>query len=298
METLQLFDEGRDSSLLDVVCNTVGSGIGVACGALFESWLRRIHTGLQTIRYQQPSSLLLLICLAAYQLSPFFPDYGVYRLQQKLIALTATNEFSVGLCLVSLVEWLAIARLAETAIDPLWVTRLYLALLMLVPAKILIIGHTTNRAELAGAALAYVIWRYGLEHYSRRSQLLAVLFTALIIFRSLSPFQFTSTAMAFSWTPFHALFDTERVAAFTIFFGKLFAFGTLVWLLRDSGWRMRYAAAGAAATLAAIEVAQMFLPDRVPEVADPLLALLLAWIFWLIDDWRYDTTISLPAHAI
>ena len=103
METLQLFDEGRDSSVLDVVCNTVGSGIGVACGALFESWLRRIHTGLQTIRYQQPSSLLLLICLAAYQLSPFFPDYGVYRLQQKLIALTATNEFSVSVCLVSLV---------------------------------------------------------------------------------------------------------------------------------------------------------------------------------------------------
>jgi VanZ family protein len=94
------------------------------------------------------------------------------------------------------------------------------------------------------------------------------------------------------------LFDTERAAAFTIFFGKLFAFGTFVWLLRDSGWRMRYAAAGAAATIAAIEVAQMFLPGRVPEVADPLLALLLAWIFWLIDDSRYDTTISLPAHAV
>jgi hypothetical protein len=137
--------------------------------------------------------------------------------------------------------------------------------------------------ELGGAALAYFIWRYGLQSSGWRSRLLAVLFTAVIVLRGLSPFRFMSEATPFSWIPFRALLATGRLAAISIFFGKLFACGTLVWLLRDSGWRMRYAAAGAAAIIAAIEAAQMYLPARVPEITDPLLALLLAWALTVLD---------------
>ena len=286
MEILQLYDTGRDSSALDVLTNTAGAGVGVLCGLFFENSLRRIHTRQAPIHYQQSSSVLLLIVLAAYQLSPFFPAYSIFGLQNKVIALIARNGFSPGICLISMVEWLAIARLVETAVDPLWRSRIYLALLMLVPTKILVAGRSTNFAELAGAALAYFIWRYGLQRSPWRSQALAVLFTAIIVIRGLSPYQFTNAATPFSWIPFRALFDTDRVAALTIFLGKVFAYGTFVWLLRDSGWRMRYAAAGAAATLGAIEAAQIFLPGRVPEITDPLMALCLAWIFWLVDDSR------------
>ena len=30
----------------------------------------------------------------------------------------------------------------------------------------------------------------------------------------------------------------------------------------------------------------MYLPGRVPEITDPLIALFLGWIFWLVDDWH------------
>ena len=122
IEILQLFDAGCDASALDVLTNTVGTGVGVLCGLLFESSFRRIRTSHSPLRYQQPSSLLLLVFLGAYQLSPFFPDYSVFSLQHKLIALIAVNEFSIRICLVSLIEWLAVARLVETATDPLWVS--------------------------------------------------------------------------------------------------------------------------------------------------------------------------------
>jgi VanZ family protein len=283
MEMLQLFDTGRDTSALDVLSNTAGAGIGVACGVLFERHLRNIQAGLQTIRWNQKGSLLLLVCFAARELAPFFPDYSPYRVWHKGIALLAENEFSVGVFLACLVEWLVVARLVETATEPPWVSRIYLALLALIPAKILVIGRTTNRMELAGAALAYFFWRYGLQKFGWRSRLLAVLFTTLIVLHGLSPFHFMSEAAAFSWIPFRALLQTGRLAAISIFFGKLFACGTLVWLLRDSGWRMRYAAAGTAGTFAAVEAAQMYLPDRVPEITDPLLVLLLAWILAALD---------------
>ena len=178
MEMLQLFDAGRDTSALDVLSNTAGAGVGVACGLLFESYLRKIQTGLQTIRWIQKGSLLLLVCFAARELAPFFPDYSPYRVWHKGIALASVNEFSVGLFLAILVEWLAVARLVETATAPPWVSRIYLVLLALVPAKILIVGRTTNPMELGGAALAYFIWRYGLQSSGWRSRLLAVLFTA------------------------------------------------------------------------------------------------------------------------
>src|SRR5260370_19378415 len=109
-----------------------------------------------------------------------------------------------------------------------------------IPAKMLTVGRSTNCAELAGSALAYFVWRYGLQHSPRRAPVLAVLFTAPIIIRGLSPYQFTSAATPFSWIPFRALFDTDRVAAITIFLAKLFAYGTFVWLLRDTGSCIRY----------------------------------------------------------
>ena len=283
MEMLQLFDAGRDTSALDVLSNTAGAGVGVACGELFESHLRNIQARLQTIRWNQKGSLLLLVCFAARELVPFFPDYSPYRVWHKGIALLAVNEFSVGVFLASLVEWLAVARLVETATEPPWASRIYFALLALVPAKILVISRTTNGMELGGAALAYFIWRYGLRRSGWRSRVLAILFTTLIVLRGLSPFHFMSEATPFSWVPFRALLAAGRLAAISILFGKLFACGTLVWLLRDNGWRMRYAAAGAAVILAAIEAAQMYLPNRVPEIADPLLALLLAWILTALD---------------
>jgi len=282
MEMLQLFDAGRDTSALDVLSNTAGAGVGVGCSVLFESYLRNMEAGLRTIGGNQKGSLLLLACFAARELAPFFPDYSPYRVWHKGIALLAVQDFSVGQFLASLVEWLAVARFVETATDPPWVSRIYLALLALIPAKILIIGRTTNGMEIAGAALAYFVWRYG-KQSGWRSRALAILFTTLIVLRGLSPFHFMSEATPFSWMPFRALLQTGRLAAISIFFGKLFACVTLVWLLRDSGWRMRYAAAGAAAILAAMEAAQMFLPGRVPEITDPLLALLLAWILTLLD---------------
>ena len=267
MEILQLFDVGRDSTALDVLSNTAGAGIGALCGVLFEGSLRR-----------QPASLLLLVCFAAYQLSPFLPDLS---LRQKFGALT---EFSVRIWLVSLVEWLVIARLVETATDPPWWSRIYFALLILMPARMWIAGRTLTGAELVGAALAYLFWRYGLRRFSWRAQFLAALFTALIVFRGLSPYQFTGPAAHFSWVPFQALIFTERIAAMTIFLRKLFAYGTFVWLLRQAGLTLWYAAACAAATLGAIEAVQVYLPGRVPEVTDPLMALLLAWIFWMLDE--------------
>ena len=84
MEMLQLFVEVRDTSAMDVLSNTAGSGVGVACGILFASQLRKIERSLENIPYHHPGALLLLLCLTIGELVPFFPDYSPYRVWHKI----------------------------------------------------------------------------------------------------------------------------------------------------------------------------------------------------------------------
>jgi len=215
---LQLFVAGRDTSAMDVLSNTAGSGVGVACGILFANHLRRMERSLQTIRYHHPGALLLLLCLTMRELVPLFPDYSPYRLWHKILALMTVNAFSAGIFSTSLIEWLAVARLAETVTEPPWVSRIYLALLALVPAKMLILGRT-NRWHGVG-------WRGG------------CLFDLALWAAQVWP-AVGGTGNAF----FGAYRDAESVAfpfyraramLFFDILGKLFFYGTLIWLLCDS----------------------------------------------------------------
>lgn len=294
LELLQLFVAGRYSSALDVLSNTIGAAIGVMFGRLFADALQGMGTRLRTIRLPRPSALILLASLAAYQLCPFFPEFSYYRVARKLATLPATFWASVGVLTASLIEWLAIASLLEAVLDPEWLPRALPILLLLIPAKLFIAGRTANWLEATGAVAACIVWCCVLRRHSRRSQLLAVLFTGLVLFRGLAPFHLAPTPAAFSWVPFRSSFLSDRGPALTVMFGKIFTYGTLVWLIRDSGWRMRYAATAVAAILAMIEIVQMYLPGRVAEITDPLLALILAWALSLLDYSRFNFPQGVP----
>lgn len=155
-------------------------------------------------------------------------------------------------------------------------------LLLICFAVYQVLPHAVNGLwvnSIEWLAVARLIWP---RRFRWASQVLAALFAGLIVIRGLAPYHFTSAAAHFSWVPFGVMFQSNRMAALSIVLGKTFVYGTFVWLLRDSGWRMRYAAAAAAATLAAIEVTQMYLPGRTPEITDPLLALILASVLSVI----------------
>jgi VanZ family protein len=282
IEMLQLFDDGRVTSSLDLLTNTVGSAVGVVCGIWFQQYLQTIESRLHSIQRRQAGSMLLLICFGAYSLCPFFPDYGFWSIRHKLSILSASG-FSVTAFSASLIEWLVIAKLVEAAVDPLWAPRILAALLILAPAKLLVSERTTTWSELSGVVAAYLIWVFALQPIAWRTQLLAVMFAALVLFRGLSPYHFASTASAFSWVPFRALFQYDSASALVVFLGKVFAYGTFVWILRESGWKMRFAAAAVVVLLAVIEAAQTRLPGRVAEITDPVLALILAYGLYLVD---------------
>jgi hypothetical protein len=112
--------------------------------------------------------------------------------------------------------------------------------------------------------------------------LAAVLLTAIAI-RGLAPFHWVSAASGVSWIPFASLVNSPWEGGILILAGKVFWYGSAVWLLHESGGKYVAAATVTAVVLACIEIAQTHIPEHVPDVTDPLFAWLMAWILWLMD---------------
>ena len=118
---------------------------------------------------------------------------------------------------------------------------------------------------------------------SWQSTALAVAFTALLIVRGLAPFHFQTTQAHFDWMPFNAMLRSEWIVGLPVFLEKSFYYGAAIWLWRCAGWRLDRATLFIAAILAAIEAVQLYLPGRTSEITDPLLAVLLGFMLWLLE---------------
>jgi len=109
------------------------------------------------------------------------------------------------------------------------------------------------------------------------------LIVSLLIVRGLAPYQCSRAVNPFSWIPFSGFLTAEREFGMLMFLQKCFWYGSAVWLLRATCWRLARAAVAVALLLIAIEVIQLHVPVRVAEITDPLPALILAATLGLLD---------------
>ncbi len=275
IEMLQLFDSTRTTSLLDVVCNSLGTATGVGAALLFRQKIfaiTRRHSG----DPGAAGALILACCWAGYQLYPFIPLLSSYRLRDNLTRFLATPISAVE-TIAAGAEWFAFALVLRAVTVRLRAPWLLLAICCL-PLRLLIVDRTLGPAELIGAGLAMLIWTYPAEGSRVREG--AAMLAAAIVLRELSPFTFAGPAHAMSWIPFSATLDSERLNAALVVLRKAFEYGALVWLLRASGLRYRTAGAWVAGGLFLLETAQRYLPNRQAEVTDAAIAIMLTGILW------------------
>jgi hypothetical protein len=121
---------------------------------------------------------------------------------------------------------------------------------------------------------------------------------SLLIVRGLVPYQWSRAANPFSWIPFSGFLMAERGSDMLELLEKSFWYGSAVWLLRATGWRLVRAAAAVALLLGAIEVIEVHIPGRVAEITDPLLALILAVTLGLLDRPQNPLNNSSSAPAV
>lgn len=272
IEMLQLFDTSRQCSASDVLCNVTGAAVGVAFGLLYREKLHGVLERRRTAHFLQLSGALLLLgCWFCYQLLPLFPSLGRMKLAARLRALGPISTISPIETLIVCTEWLAVACLLDRLIEE-ESTRLLTALLVVIPARLLIVSRTLSWADIAGAAAAYAMWIWLPRAYLRRAT--PLLLSSALVLGELTPFHF-GRARDFNWVPFRGLLQASWQSSFVLLFRKCFWYGSVMWLWRAKGYRFGPIVLATAAALLALEWAQTFLEGRTPEITDALLALLM-----------------------
>ena len=157
IEMIQLFDDARECSALDVVCNVTGTGIGVILGTLYQQRLEGSVSRGKTAGLLHPNGAVLLAYgWFAYQVFPLFPSLSRTHLAEKLHALFATVSVSPVDTFTYFVEWLVLAQLLAAVIGVERTRKFLVFLLLILPARLFIAGRTFTWSELAGAMLACV----------------------------------------------------------------------------------------------------------------------------------------------
>jgi VanZ family protein len=255
----QVFIVGRVPSLLDVTSDTLGTALGIVAGVLWNRGRRR--------PVPRPDSDFLLCLWVLSQIFPFVP-----RLRPNLTLRSPVEDvllfFAEAASLVPLIRSLGATERRNRMVLG--------ALLLLVPLKAFIYTRGVSLAEIVCSAVVFAIAWF----VPFRAVIAAPVLAFALVVHGLAPFHFLSAPHAFFWVPFQASLYLEWEPALTIMLGKVFLYGALLWLLRESGIRLAAATALTAVLLAAIEAIQMYLPGRSSEIVDPLIAVILGWVFW------------------
>jgi VanZ family protein len=270
MELLQVYVPGRDTSLLDVLTNTLGTAAGAGFAICFEDGIRQLLER-RAGQFRAAATLLLLVW-AVSELYPLFPEIGRSHLRQELTLLFHFRGLSVVETWANAAEWFA----AGLALDALFarMRTFGLAIAMLcVPSQLFITGRSLTAAEIAGALLALALWHF--VRRESRAPCCAWMLGSAILLRQFQPFYFLAVPQPFSWIPFAATLESSREAATAIITRKAFDYGALIWVLRCAGVPFVRAGLAVAGMLAVTEAIQTYLPGRSPEITDPLLALLM-----------------------
>ncbi len=276
VEIAQVYTTTRKPSLMDVACNVGGAALGALLVGLFDLHETRPHAAQPGER----GARVLLIIGAAYFLFPLFPVLGRAALYEKLRVIYHLPVLQKEIALSFAAVWFALGRLGWKAWPRL--PRWWLAAsILLVPVQLFIVERQPLASELIGAAAGVGV--FALCGQRRQTATwFAWVFALVILLRGLAPFHLQSVPQDFSWVPFGASLGMEWQAAIAILLEKVFWYFTAIWILRDAGVRWRTATLVAAELLAAIEIAQIWLPGRSPEITDPLLAVLGGTVMWLL----------------
>lgn len=275
LECLQYYDAYRDTEATDVYANTLGTLLGATAGWLFGREFR-VPFFRELSANRVPT--LLLGAWLGYRLYPYVPTINLHKYWDALKPIVLYPELTALGLLRQTAIWLCIRALADAIAGRRGARFYWLFAGATFFASILILFTWITVAQVAGIALAFVIWRM----IGRRATAVAAgLFGVYIVLYRLEPFRFDPYAEHFSWLPFLSFMRGSIDTDVQAFCEKFFLYGGLIWLLGRSGVGIRLASLSTAMLLLATSGLEAIIPGRSAEVTDALLALAAGWIVGL-----------------
>jgi VanZ family protein len=314
IESGQMFSPGRIASILDALCNGLGSAFGAAAGyLLFRAFRGSFGLILMQLLQQRPSLVLLALLLFAAMADAYYPFDITLDVSSVWHNLKNTRliPFAGGLrrfwldlfveksLLFAAIGYLALRNLPKGTAHArtlAWAACSAIAVLI-EGGKLFFAGRAPNvdnvvfsaLGALGGVVLVPPLAATALVRQHAR-QILVILILCIIAYAELSPFdwirsleQIPFRIAMIEWLPFSSYYVAEPQAALFDLAKKLFLLGPLGFVIaagnRDGSSRKPQVLAAAAGLLIGLllEAGQIALQSRTPSMTDVLLFGGAAW---------------------
>ncbi len=272
----QLFLPGRLASGTDTCLNMIGTLCGVLIARYLgaKSWQDQLNS-LERITLPD----ILALSLIAVNFAPFIPAIDLQLVKDHVKSILDPSGFSIFWTFQVTVLWLVtfywLVRGRQTVFRPRYFLLLVLACLAI---RLFILGNFISINDCLGSLLAILVWHTAADKL--RAPLLGLLLLLVALGIGLYPFEWRDQPGSFSWVPFSGALSSNMVINVQSMLKKCLLYGCVVYLLSESGIRLRISALYVAVVLFLSEQLQVYLISSTPEITDPLMALLSAWMLY------------------
>ena len=281
IECAQIYLPSRITSIYDLAMNMLGTCLGAVAGWI--DWRRELSRLQNGHRPPTMFPVLLIVAWIGYRLFPYVPTVDFQQMKDALKPLFATKLLPIDV-LGYFITTLVIGRLLLALFPPGRSLRMMLFLPFgIIILKPFIMTKVITPSELVGVTGAVIFCMVFLERLHRSADIAAFLLMILIVIQGLMPFELRPEPISFSFIPFIGFEGSSISVSLLMFFSKLFLYGSLVWLLTETGRSLFSTLIVSTVLLTTIELLQMYVSDHVAEITDPLLAIILGLALYFLD---------------
>ena len=284
LQVAQMYLPLRNASLQDAIWNVLGIIIGGILGGML-----RVHSDSLSIRRANwaITPVLLIGGWIGYRLMPFIPTLDWQEIKNSLKPLLLDPSVSAVNIYHDAVAWAIVAYLWAAAVPMKHYERyLILTVPVVFGLEILITNNSVSASNVVGAIVGIALWWMLIKHLRVRAGILAVMLIIMLIAIGLAPFELSVWSATFHWLPFYGFLGGSMLLNTTVLFEKFFLYGSLVWLLQETGAGIRMAAIYSMLIVAGIELAQTRFIMHTAEITDPILVIVVAFIIHTMDSYK------------
>jgi VanZ family protein len=276
VQIAQLWVPARDAALGDAVWNTAGILLGIALAGL----LRTTHGRADATRAStQLMPLLLVTAWVLLQWLPLVPSLDLQLIAGQVRPLLAEPDWMLGRFAVGLATALVLGHLLRQLLAPAWASLAHPLLITgVLWSKPLFVQASIDPSELAGLSLGLLLWPLLQRRRPHPAIGLALSLIVAWSLEALAPYVLADHAQTVQWLPFAALLESSMLNNLRSLGGSLFIYLAALYLVQSATGRAMSFSVGLAVWVAGLELAQILLPGRTPDMTEPLLVLLAGWL--------------------
>jgi len=283
LQLAQFFLPSRVPTLGDALINLIGVITGVTVAICIKHWLNRSPQ----VALRWPSKLsiplTMLVIWLLYQLFPYLPSFTIDNLAKSSQGLWRVPVFIwyEWVFLTAMWFWFFI-YLNYSSIKPYRFRSILLLVSGIVIAKLFIAHNHLELTQMLAVFIALLLtYLYPFKGWKVPH---LIVFTLVVIFREMYPFNITRESFSFNWIPFHYYLSGSMWVNTQLFLEKLFIYGCLIHLWSEfwqaknprQKYRGMFIAGG---IILLIELLQLVTRFQMADVTDIIIAGLIGYSF-------------------